>query len=185
MNSIQFETSMDRLYEYFDRKTPGNASLTQWHKKCEHVPHMAMDWIIGWMTDNMDSPPRNMGKAINAGWYRYQESNPNKIARYNETPCDECRGKGILWYSFIEKDSGVRYQHNCICASCENWKLHFNPLKGTGMRLNKQDLLDKGYRLEGPSKDIPDFTPKASLKVLAASVGESISGMNKGEDIPF
>ena len=184
MNITQFEISMDRLYEYFDRKTPNNASLIQWHKKCEHVPQMAMEWIIGWMTDNMDSPPRNMGKAINAGWYRYQESNPNKVAKYEEKPCVECNKKGLLWYSFIEEDSVVRYHHYCICAACENWRLHYNTLNGAGARMNRQDLIDKGYRLEGPTKDMPDFTPARSLKKLAASIGESISDMQYG-DVPF
>jgi len=177
MNLGQFQISMDSLYEYFDRKTPKHPTLIQWHKKCEHVPGKAMEWIIGWMTDNMDSPPRNMGKAIVAGWYRYQESNPNKVIRFEETPCEECRGKGLLWYSFIPENQKNRIEGYCICGKCDNWKQYWPSLPAREFVSTKDMLVEHGMKLEGPTKDVPVSSVRIPIKDVVKDIGTSIADM--------
>ena len=137
-----------------------------------------MSWIIEKIQDELDSIPRNIGKAMKLNYQTWLISHSGKLAIFNPTKCDDCKGHGILWYSKVDTELGYKSQHYCICATCDNWKRYFNQIDKEIVR-SRASLLEQGFQLEGPTKDFPEMTVSDSVKSMTKKVGTSI------KDIPL
>ena len=168
MKLATFNQSIEDLFQYYRYKPPEN--LDSIFKRIENVPDEAMPWICTKIMDELDNLPRNIGKAVKLNYQAWLSAHQKRVT-HQMTKCPDCKSAGILWYSFHDEKMGFRYQFKAACGSCDNWRLHWNTLDQAGEMTAKAELIGKGYRLEGMTKDFPEGGDRRSLKEKTAEIG--------------
>ena len=174
MSDAKFESAIHNLYEYFDRKPPTFDKKRAVLKRVQYIPDEAVDWIVDKIQDEMDSLPRNIGKAFKLNYQAWQSSNTGKVHTYKQEKCDQCKGTGLLWYSYFDEDFQNDIEKVAVCGDCENWR-QFGPLRDSVSYVTtRQELIARGFAIEGPTKDLPKTTFDGSVKDMASVVGQRI-----------
>ena len=172
-----FNDAMLNLHDYYGMKEPSKRKRNIVFERVKFIPEESVEWIISKIEDEMDSLPRNIGKAMKLNYQAWLITHKNKIQVLQPTKCDECKGYGLLWYSAFNEEMGLRYNHLAVCAKCDNWRKHGTERESLGYSTTKEELLSRGFQLEGPTKDRPTADIRKPVKEMVANVGKSIRDM--------
>ena len=182
MRNELFQSTVADLYEFFNyNRKPSPRSLSLVFNRVKHIPDKAVPWIQEQMESDYDTIPRNLGKAFHYWWVKWQERHPEAKEVFKPVPCDECHGKGLIWFSKHNDEAGCRFQYCGRCAKCENWKQHLSA-HHRGKYVTKDQLLKDGYTLE-----IGTLEPGEQVH-FSHSVGDmikSVASTMSMDDIPF
>jgi len=155
MKSYNFKNAVNDLCEHFQTyKKPTEQTIYNWLKLVKFIPDEAVDYIITKIKDDKDSMPRNLTKAFKEYWRMFLFDNPDKLAKHQRTPCSECGGEGLIFYT--EHDMGQIYNGAAVCPRCENWQQHFGSVE-SHQKLSIADLKKRGAQVLKPIpiSDIP------------------------------
>ena len=129
MDRENFNIAVNRLFFHFQAsKPPDSDTMEIWYKKVMFVPNEALDFIVSRFEDERDSIRCNITKAFKDYWRIWLQENPNRRAsEFQETPCKDCQGRGVLFFEYFNGTFGRDYSAVCRCARCHNWRKHFPP----------------------------------------------------------
>ena len=123
MDRITFDDAIDKIFAYYDYREPEGRRREMIFDKVKEIPTGAVEYIVNGITDEKDTPPRNLAKAFNEYYIRWGQS-PEHNKKQEERPlsCPDCGGEGFIHFRQADHLSGHMYKKIAICASCENWK---------------------------------------------------------------
>ena len=107
---------------------------TAWLAKVQAIPDEAIDFIVGRITDESDSMPKNLPKVFREKFLLWLHENPDKAARKEQNGCRDCEG-GIL---FLERESDGKTA--CVFCRC------YSGLTGVIGRASLYEMQTKGWR---------------------------------------
>lgn len=183
-----FTGRMREMIEFYGRKALTTEQLMHWYDRVRHIPAKAFEEITSCIMDESRYFP-TPGE-IRKGWLEWRSANPAMMTNRSENepqqPCHECGGTGRIVYwmvpEWIQMQEKIYwYRYVCACASCENWRRTF-PTKPSGppgnyfppIRLNKGEILRRGWLLEDPNKRFAGPARRYS------SVEEMADGIGRG-----
>jgi hypothetical protein len=112
-------------------------------------------------------------------WYSWQQDHSELFEPGTRPGCDQCLGRGWLWFKKPDPENDIAYEHIIGCATCYGFKIDIGPGRripvSTRAKLEDQEYMvwpystDKGAQMRGKFKNINE---------LAATVGHE-------DDIPF
>jgi hypothetical protein len=105
-----------------------------WFAKVQAIPDEAIDFIVGRITDESDSMPKNLPKVFREKFLLWLHENPDKAARKEQNGCRDCEG-GIL---FLERESDGKTA--CVFCRC------YRGNAGVIGRASLYDMQTKGWR---------------------------------------
>ena len=169
MNYEGFSDLLENLFSIFRQNPPNRVQAEIIYQRVRHIPEPAMVDIFKYIEDTCDNIPRNLPKAIKAGWNQWMESHPERIER-NQRECAACGGDGHL---IAYKDG---YSWAFRCGHCDNWQ----GKTGDAMRLaTVNQIMDAGYYFKAPPK--PDkakmsrFIRPATLEKMVNRLGATLA----------
>ncbi len=147
MDKIHFKEQVDLLYKYFRLKAlPDQDTLREWYSDVEDIPTESFDGVCHWMKREFDSMPRNVPKAIWAGWFKWRAEHPEKRQFDERTPCSECEGRGLLFARYRDKETKEICSTFFVCAKCDNYRRHIGDnLLANHPRASRDDLRGQGF----------------------------------------
>ena len=120
MERSSLDRAVKEIFLYYDYKMPPSSRIDRIYKKVCAIPDAAVDWIVDVITDEKDTPPRNLGKEFHSLYQAWLNSGHGNRISYDKTICADCNGEGYLrYYTFV---GNQKYRMIILCASCENWK---------------------------------------------------------------
>jgi hypothetical protein len=174
MDIQQFNSLVREFADYMDKAGITTRQIDLWHKKCEHIPVMARDYILDFLTNECNSFPRNLPKQIKEGWHLYQKAHPEKMTKEKLDGCTECDSRGIIWFKRFDKETGREAEFIARCSKCQNWRKHFNP--GCSIQATSRDrLIADGCKIHPYSQQFRQADiPIGNVNMLLKGIGEEI-----------
>lgn len=130
MQRSNFDNAIRHLYACFQvlNKIPEKFILDKWFSKIEFIPDIALDYIVNRFEDEKDSVRGNIPRTFKEYWQIWLTENPHKRAGpFEAGPCEDCHGRGVLFFEYFNETFQSPYSAVCRCGRCENWKKHFSP----------------------------------------------------------
>ncbi len=149
MDKMTFTDAVEKIFRYYEYKAPERRRLEMIFDKVSAIDSKAVPWITDKITDDFDTPPRNIARAFRIYYARYCESYRATEKETETIECKSCHGEGFLFFRVANKFTGIKYRQVAICGDCQNWK-----------------RFGSGY--DQASKDSPAF-PMKSRKGLESS----------------
>lgn len=134
MTRAEFITFAEDLAGYYGRKMEAHRAALVF-PKVSHVPSEAVEWIKGRITDEAETMPSNLGKAVLGGWQAWLMDNPDRRARPEAQECPECH-HGIL---LMVGKSGMTAVFGC--EACNQAPVRYP-------RARRGDLLHFGWTMQ-------------------------------------
>lgn len=125
---------MDISHFYGLNKVVDAERFSMWFEQVKKIPTEAIPAIYTKLISEKDTMPRNVPKCVKEYFRQWISENPDKSAYQNfqRTKCDDCGGKGIIWYRKTFGDD--RNIKAVRCASCRNWTRHVGDQCGLTFR---------------------------------------------------
>jgi len=149
MDSQDFYLGIKTLSEWFNKKLTDTQQDIIF-KSVKFIPQKAWDDIIEIYTKRSKPLPSNFPtpEDIVSKWYIWRNENPELVRKsFDPAECDECHGRGLLWYRFKYEPLDGVYEESVRCADCGNWKRHFNNFTKIPIR-SRRELEDDPLILE-------------------------------------
>jgi hypothetical protein len=139
----------------------------------DYIPDVAINDIVNGIIRNTKPMPGNFPTIndIKTGWWKWQQDNPSLVKKREKVPCEECGGRGWLWFKTENPQTKLVSEYTVGCEFCNNWKVEM----GTGHRIplsSKAKLEVRGYEV-WPYEYKPKMKYK-SIEDMAAGIGERI-----------
>jgi len=149
MDSQDFYSGIKTLGDWFNKKLTDTQTDIVF-KSVKFIPDKAWNDIVERYTKKSKPIPSNFPTPdeIVKAWYIWRNENPELIRKsFDPVECEECHGRGLLWCKFLYEPLNQIYEESVRCASCGNWKKHFNnqckiPFK------SRQELIEDPIVLE-------------------------------------
>lgn len=168
MTYDEFEKAVYGFYDYLHYvKEPNPDAIGRWFKRVEKIPSIAIPYIVNFFEDSCDTVPRNIPKFFHKAFMYWQQNNPCERA-YQQKPCDECGGAGVLWYGVHEPTDDLWHDRMCICACCDNWRLNFG----------RVDRFKRATRAELKAQGLPVFPSQAYWDVFQPKTQRGDDGLD-------
>jgi len=128
-------------------KTVSSRRLELWLDDVTNIPKESLDFIYKKIIQGKDTIPRNLPKYIKQYFLEWRFANPDKQINPDaqKTPCEDCFGKGILWFKKKSVD-GFKYELAARCGHCRNWIRHVGNSRDLPLRI-REDLINQGYEV--------------------------------------
>ena len=128
MDSQDFYNGIKTLSDWFGKKL-NDAQQDIIFKSIRFIPDKAWMDIVERFTKKFKPMQSNFptSEDIVNQWYIWRNENPELTMKgFQPVPCDECLGRGLLWYRKVYEPLARAYELIVRCSDCENWKQHFN-----------------------------------------------------------
>lgn len=112
-------------------------------------------------------------------WYSWQQDHPELFEKGIRPGCDQCFGRGWLWFKKPDSETDIAYEHIIGCATCYGFKVDIGPGRripvSTRAKLEAQEYevwpysTDKGVQMRVRFKAVKD---------LATTIGHK-------DEVPF
>lgn len=111
-------------------------------------------------------------------YYIWKEEHPELSEKGIKVACDECHGRGWLWFRAPDPQSDIAYEYIVGCAVCKGFKIDVGPIKKVPTSTRAQ-LLAKGFAIWPYLNDLPQKN-YSTIEEMTADISE-----NKDDEIPF
>jgi len=128
MDSQDFYNGIKTLYDWFNKQLTDTQEDIIYHT-IKFIPDKAWNDIVERYTKKFKPMPSQFPtpEDIVSQWYVWRKENPEFIQKsFEPTECDECYGKGLVWYKYLYEPLQMVYEGSVRCSQCDNWKQHFN-----------------------------------------------------------
>lgn len=102
MDRQTFETGITQLFRHFQAKKPVHETMEIWHEKLSYMRAKIFMWSIDKITEDYDTIPRNITKAISTISCGYYDANPEQ--EFADTLYDSVDDGNYpvqkLWYAY-------------------------------------------------------------------------------------
>lgn len=117
MTAQEFTLAAHEVAEFLGVPSPPANRIMAWLPKVQHIPAEAIRYIVGKITDEADSMPRNLPKVFRAAFDSWLKNRPGKMAHEAEQAgCRDCEA-GIL--HLIRGNSDTGHIETCaVFCSC-------------------------------------------------------------------
>ncbi|UCE07464.1 MAG: hypothetical protein JSW07_05365 [bacterium] len=114
-----FEKNIKKLGTWFDRKL-NHDQLDILYQETKNIPDSAFDEITKRMIETQRRFPTIQDiKLASIDW---KKRNLNKMTMEQiRTDCEQCHGRGFLWFQRVEATIGSTSEYCCRCGDCQNW----------------------------------------------------------------
>ena len=128
MKKKTFKQLVGRLCLYYDKRQLPTKERVEalYEQKMKYIAEEAVPYVERHVKSARDSMPINIPKALDEGWQMYRITYGYQGEGMERHPCKECGGRGLLWGRKFRESQGREYTQPFRCASCENWRRHFN-----------------------------------------------------------
>lgn len=191
MDKMEFHISWEVLCHRFNK--PLKKELANvYFQRLRHIPSSIFKEIVKNLIDQEKFFPTPM--QIKNEYHQYLETNPDKKARKNISPCNYCDGSGYLEYRYHNNELNRDYNVACRCGHCENWKE--NNVPSAWPLFTIKDIESHGFTVIGRTSFNIEYTekeevrkqkPKRSVAECIGMVGKKMPYKAPGgiDDIPF
>lgn len=195
MTYEELSDAVDRLCDYFNRRTKEPKTKKDYYVQTKDIPSDAVPWIIFEIQRTCNGLPWNLGKSLCDTFDMWKLNLPTETSSYQEIPCESCGREGRLHYyrlSYMEIDGIHRivgpYIECCLCADCKNYLAHHPPNPRYARR--KKAELEKEWWFRGwahPGKKpleehplglVPGLCPEGRHGFVGQLAGGSIHSRN-------
>lgn len=144
MNERDFKDFVTSLKDYYRlEKVVSNEGFMQWYEKVSFIPSEALPYIANMIEQEWKDLPRNLPMVMKSHYFGWKAQNQDKFIKAQQTPCDECGGRGIIFSA--KRTETIMYSFAHCCKKCDNWKRHVG--RETLPFSTKAELRENGFEI--------------------------------------
>ena len=154
MTRPEFIQFAEDLAGYYGRKFDAQRAVLVF-PKVQHVPSEAIAWILSRITDEAETMPSNLGKAVIGGWNAWLMDNPDRRAKADAVDCPECNRGALL----VQDAAGTTAVFACqVCNQAPaGWhRARRGDLFAQGWVLQPSEMAAADRKAELVRKQLPD-----------------------------
>jgi len=161
---------IDQLFNHFRLKGPVTTQYAESNcQMMKNIPDALAFDLVRYIKQEFDSMPRNLSKAMNTMWLKFQNDHPEKVAWIKPQSCNDCE-EGIISCekrcpeNIYGPDDRTIIRYSAFCKRC-----HPNKKEG----VTAQQLIEMGYTLIG-KHDRDSYYRKRDVEQLIEKIGKEV-----------